>query len=86
MKKEPKKVADLIEFLGGLSKFLPEDKRRQLQEENIPLKMERIRHTLTGTEPKSPITTPWPVKGEAATATRDKLKAIMARLKEKLAE
>jgi hypothetical protein len=86
MKREPEKVADLIGYLGDLSQFLPEGQRRQLEEENIPLKMERIRHTLTGTSPQRPAVTPWPVKGEAATTTKDKLKAILVRLKEKLAE
>jgi hypothetical protein len=83
---EPARVADLIGYLGDLSRFLPEEKLRQLQEDTIPLKMEKIRHTLSGTVSANPATNPWPVKGEAASTTKQKLKVIMDRLKDKLAE
>lgn len=83
---EPKRVADLIGYLGDLSRFLPEDKLRQLQDDSIPLKMEKIRHTLSGVASPNPVTNPWPVKGEAPATTKQKLKVIMDRLKEKLAE
>jgi hypothetical protein len=48
--------------------------------------MEKIRHTLSGVASANPATDPWPVKGEAAATTKQKLKVIMDRLKEKLAE
>jgi len=84
--RDPKGIADLIGYLGDLSRYLPEDKRRQLQEDTIPLKMEKIRHTLSGTASPNPVTNPWPTKGEAAATTKQKLKVILDRLKEKLTE
>ena len=84
--RDPKGVSDLIGYLGDLSRYLPEDKRRQLQDDTIPLKMERIRHTLSGTTSPNPVTNPWPIKGEAPATTKQKLKVILDRLKEKLAQ
>ncbi len=83
---EPQKVVDLIKYLGDLSQYLPDDKKRQLLEENIPLKMERIRNTLSKTGSPREEPTPWPVKGEAASQTKQKLQAILDRLKVRLAE
>jgi hypothetical protein len=82
--REPAKVANLIDYLGNLSKYLPEDKKQAFMAENIPLKMEQIRHKLSGAAAER--ASPWPVKGEAASATREKLRAIMERLKVKLSE
>ncbi len=73
-----------MDYLSSLSQYLPEDKKQAFMAENIPLKMEQIRHKLSGAA--SERASPWPVKGEAASATREKLRAIMERLKVKLAE
>jgi len=84
--RSPGKVSDLIGYLGELSSFLPEDKRKLLIDDDIPLKMQRIRNTLTGTLTSGYSASSWPVKGESATTTKQKLQALMGRLKEKLAE
>lgn len=76
-------VADLMEYLEDLADFLPEDKKQQLHNDSVPLKMQKIRHNLGQPEPDP---SPWPVKGEEASVTRQKLNDIMKRLKEKLAE
>ena len=83
---DPSKVAKLMNFLGDLSQFLPQDKKQAWEDNQIPLKMERIKNTLSQSGLPPAGTSLWPVKGEAASTTRTKLKAIMDRLKEKLAE
>lgn len=82
----PGKIADLIGYLEDLSHYLPEDQRRRLEEDTMPLKMEKIRRNLAGTPGPRVAGSLWPVKGEAPSVTKQKLKALMGRLKEKLAE
>jgi hypothetical protein len=50
------------------------------------LKLEQIRHTLTGTGAPKPRANPWPEKGEDASTTKQKLRVLLDRLKEKLQE
>lgn len=81
---QPEKVQALIDYLGKLSQFLPPPVKEKLYDDNIPLKLEKIRLSLTPKDSEPPSF--WPVKGEAPSVTKEKLKNILVKLKEKLNE
>ena len=81
------RVADLMAYLGNLSSFLPEEKRLELEADEIPLKIDRLRRTLSSSEaPTPPPHQMYPQKGEDIATTKRKLQAIMQKLKDKLGE
>ena len=45
---EPEKPADLLTYLESLTKFLPEDPRREFETSDMPLRMESLRAKLEG--------------------------------------
>jgi hypothetical protein len=65
--RRPEKVAELINFLDSLSGFLPEEKLDLLQSDEIHLKLDQIRRSLSsGDTIDLPENLPLPENGEDA--------------------
>ena len=85
--KRPEKVANLMTFLNGLSGFLPEEKLDLLHSDEIHLKLDQIRRSLSsGDQSNLPDTSPLPENGEDGAAAKQKMQVLMQRLKDKLGE
>jgi hypothetical protein len=77
---QPGKVANLLAFLGQLSQFLPEEKRRRMNEDDLPLRMEKLRQTLLAGPPKAGASPPLP----SEINTREVLKDMVQKVRSKL--